>query len=41
MIKNNTIEVYLGGTCNNSKWREKLIPLLKVKYFNPVININD
>lgn len=31
-------KVFLGGTCNNSKWREKLIPMLKVDYFNPVVD---
>lgn len=30
-------KVFLGGTCNNSQWREKLIPLLKIDYFNPVV----
>lgn len=30
-------KVFLGGTCNESKWREKLIPLLKIDYFNPVV----
>ena len=30
--------VFLGGTCNESKWREQLIPLLKVDYFNPVVD---
>jgi Nucleoside 2-deoxyribosyltransferase like len=35
--KNNEIEVFLGGTCNDSNWREELIPLLKIKYFNPVV----
>jgi hypothetical protein len=29
--------VFLGGTCNNSTWRDKLIPLLKINYFNPVV----
>lgn len=30
--------VFLGGTCNNSTWREELIPLLvTVDYFNPVV----
>ena len=29
--------VFLGGTCNNSTWRDKLIPLLKIDYFNPVV----
>ena len=30
------MKVFLGGTCNNSKWRERLIPLLKIDYFDPV-----
>jgi len=33
-------EVFLGGTCNESKWRDEIIPLLekaKVAYFNPVV----
>jgi hypothetical protein len=30
--------VFLGGTCNGSTWRERLIPLLKVTYYNPVVN---
>ena len=30
-------KVFLGGTCNGSLWREKLIPLLKINYFNPVV----
>ena len=29
--------VFLGGTCNESKWRENLIKLLKIDYFNPVV----
>ena len=32
--------VFLGGTCNNSTWREELIPELeraRVKYYNPVV----
>ena len=33
----NDKEVFLGGTCNNSQWREALIPLLYCKYFNPVV----
>ena len=28
---------FLGGTCNESTWRDSLIKLLKVKYFNPVV----
>ena len=29
--------IFLGGTCNNSTWREELIPLLTIDYFNPVV----
>lgn len=29
--------VFLGGTCNNSTWRDRLVPDLKVPYFNPVV----
>lgn len=31
-------KVFLGGTCNHSTWREELIPLLNVDYFNPVVD---
>lgn len=31
------MKVFLGGTCANSKWRNKLIPMLKIDYFNPVV----
>ena len=31
------MEVFLGGTCNGSTWREELIPKLKIDYFNPVV----
>jgi hypothetical protein len=30
-------KVFLGGTCNESKWREFLIPMLNIDYFNPVV----
>jgi hypothetical protein len=30
--------VFLGGTCNNSTWRDDLIKMLKVSYFNPVVD---
>lgn len=30
-------KVFLGGTCNESTWRDKLIPKLKIDYFNPVV----
>ncbi len=29
--------IFLGGTCNNSVWREELISLIRVDYFNPVV----
>ena len=29
--------VFLGGTCSNSKWRERLIPMLDSEYINPVV----
>ena len=29
--------VFLGGTVNGSKWREELIPKLKIEYFNPIV----
>jgi len=31
-------KVFLGGTCNGSTWREKLIKKLDVSYFNPVVD---
>lgn len=34
---NNKPTLFLGGTCNNSQWREALIPLLTIHYFNPVV----
>jgi hypothetical protein len=30
-------EVFLGGTCAGPDYREQLIPLLTVPYFNPVV----
>lgn len=34
----NSNKVFLGGTCNDSTWREKLIKKLDVSYFNPVVD---
>ena len=34
-MKNN--KLFLGGTCNNSTWRDKLISMLTCTYFNPVV----
>lgn len=30
-------KVFLGGTCNNSTWRNELIPFLNGDFFNPVV----
>lgn len=32
------MKVFLGGTCNNSTWRNDLIQFLEVDYFNPVVD---
>jgi hypothetical protein len=31
-------KVFLGGTCNGSTWREDLIKLLTIDFFNPVVD---
>ncbi len=31
-------KVFLGGTCNGSLWRDKLIPMLTIDFFNPVVD---
>lgn len=31
-------KVFLGGTCAESTWRDELIPMLKIDYFNPVVD---
>lgn len=31
-------KVFLGGTCNDSTWRNKLISMLNIDYFNPVVD---
>ena len=31
-------KVFLGGTCNESTWRDKLIKKLKIDYFNPIVD---
>ena len=33
------MKIFLGGTCNNSLWREELIPDLKMDYFNPIVPV--
>jgi len=32
------MEVFLGGTTNNSTWRKKIIPQLEIDYFDPVVD---
>ncbi len=34
----NRKRVFLGGTCNNSTWRDILIKNLTIDYFNPVVD---
>ncbi len=31
-------KVFLGGTCNESTWRDQLISMLKIDHFNPVVD---
>lgn len=31
-------KVFLGGTCNESTWRDELISMLNIEYFNPVVD---
>lgn len=31
------IKIFLSGTCNQSTWRDALIPMLNCDYFNPVV----
>ena len=31
-------KVYLGGTYNESEWRNQLIPMLKINWFDPVVD---
>jgi hypothetical protein len=31
-------KVFLGGTCGKTTWRNTLIELLKIDYFNPVVD---
>ncbi len=33
----NSKKVFLGGTCNGSLWRNKLIEKLEIDFFNPVV----
>lgn len=39
MISEKTVNrIFLGGTCNDSKWRDTITPLLKCEVFNPVVS---
>jgi hypothetical protein len=31
------MKVFLGGTCNESTWRNQIIPMLDIDFFNPVV----
>lgn len=31
------MKVFLGGTCSGYKWRDELIPMLKIDYYNPIV----
>ena len=31
------MKVFLGGTCSGWKWRDKLQPLLKCDFYNPIV----
>ena len=33
-----SMRVFLGGTCNESDWRDRLIPMLRIGYYNPVVD---
>ena len=33
------INVFLGGTCNDSKWRDKFKSNNKISYFNPIVKV--
>lgn len=37
-IKGKNMKAFLGGTCNGSTWRNELIPMLEIDYFNPVVD---
>ena len=30
-------KIFLGGTCNNTSWRDKIIPLIQIDFYNPVV----
>ena len=32
------MKVFLGGTCNESTWRKRLIPMLEIDFFDSVVD---
>ena len=36
--RNKKLKVFLGGTCNESMWREILKPQLNIDYFDPIVD---
>ena len=32
------MKVFLGGTCNESTWRDRIITMFDIEYFNPVVS---
>ncbi len=38
IIQNKIKKVFLGGTCNDSTWRDTIIKNLTIDYFNPVVD---
>ena len=32
------MKVFLGGTCNESTWRDEIIKMLEIDYFNPIVD---
>ncbi|MGB5217100.1 MAG: nucleoside 2-deoxyribosyltransferase domain-containing protein [Smithella sp.] len=32
------MKVFLGGTCNDSSWRQQIIPMLDIDFFNQVVD---
>lgn len=32
------MKVFLGGTCKESQWRDRIIEQLEIDYFNPVVD---
>lgn len=41
MAENNLLKVFLDGTCEGSIWRQKIISMLNIDYFNPIYSFTD